>query len=107
MRFLQDGKLCYVVNTPWINAWLAFVYVNKTSPEPGPCGNDVLLDRDEENKCWTPKADLVLARKSKVGDYRLVTPETWQHICKLYPKSGPAIKVLFKEVRDQIISLLL
>lgn len=97
----DDGKLVYVVNVTWINAWLAFVHLLKTSPEPGPCDNTLLLERDEENKCWTPATELVLARKSKRGDYRHVTEETWKHIYKLYPGSGPAIKVpCFKETND-------
>lgn len=91
--------MVYVVNVTWVNAWLAFVHLLKTSPEPGPCDNTILLERDEENKCWIPLADLVLARKAKRGDYRHVTEETWRHINKLYPGSGPAIKIMsFKEV---------
>ena len=93
--------MVYAVNAPWVNAWLAFVHTLQTSPEPGPCDNSILLERDEENKCWIPIPELVLARKAKRGDYRHVTQETWKHICKLYPGSGPAIKIPnFVEVRN-------
>ena len=94
----QDGKLVYILNTPWVNAWLAFVHAMKSSPDPGPCNNKILLERDDVNKCWKPLQELKLASRTVRGDYRHVTPETWAHIQKLYPGSGPSIKVQFKEV---------
>jgi hypothetical protein len=97
----EEGKLVYIVSVSWVNAWLAFVHTMKSSPEPGRCDNSILLERDEEQKCWVPLPDMVLARRSKRGDYRHVTMETWKHIAKLYPNSGPAIKVeAFVETGD-------
>lgn len=94
----DESKLYYVVSSPWINAWVAFAYASKTSPDPGPCCNDVLLMRDEEGKRYVPQDAVTLTRKGRRGDYRHITEGTWKQICSLYPGSGPAIKVNFKKV---------
>jgi hypothetical protein len=86
------------VSTAWINAWLAFTYAHKTSPDPGICNNDVLLMRDDVNKCWIPRPELVMDKGKRTGDYRRVSEATWREICSLYPGSGPSIKFTFKEV---------
>jgi len=91
-------KLYYVACSPWVNAWVAFAFASKTSPDPGPCCNDVLLDRDEASQCFVPKDALKLTRQGRRGDYRHVTEGTWKQICVLYPGSGPAIKVNFTPV---------
>lgn len=96
----DPGKLRYVVSSPWVNAWMAFSYALKTSPDPGPCNNMALLCRDEEAKCFVPQEGVLMTRRARKGDYRMVTEGMWKQICDLYPGSGPAIKVLFKEVRE-------
>ena len=102
----EPGKLQYVVSSPWVNAWVAFAYALKTSPDPGPCNNMALLCRDEENKRYVPQDGVHMTRRSRKGDYRLVSEGMWKQICALYPGSGPAIKVLFKPVGATVINLL-
>ena len=99
-------KLYYVVSSPWVNAWLAFAYASKTSPDPGPCNNEMLLSKDINKKCYVPREGMSRTRKGRKADYRHVTEETWQQICNLYPGSGPFIKVNFIEVGSRSALLL-
>ena len=91
-------RLYYAVSSAWVNAWLAFAFASKTSPDPGPCNNDMLLFKDTDNKCYIPEEGMKLTRKGRKGDYRHVTEGMWKQICISYPGSGPAIRVNFVEV---------
>jgi hypothetical protein len=92
-------KLYHIASSAWVNAWLAFAYASKCSPDPGPCNNQTLLFKDKENACYAPHDGLKLtSRGAGKGDYRHVSEGMWRQICVSYPGSGPAIKVLFKEV---------
>ena len=105
----------YVMSSPWIEAWLEYVNVQKginsryvrivEAPYPGPCDNSVLLKwalREDENindnevrYCWQAKKNLILASTTDIGDYRRVSKRVWETYKKLYPKSGPEIKMKY------------
>lgn len=87
------------MDTAWLNAWLAYVHLLKgVSPAPGPCSNERLLVADHEKEAWVTRDDLVMAAGNRPGDYRRVSPQTWEILCKYYPNSGPAIRATFKKV---------
>ena len=97
--FFQDGKEWYVIDSVWINTWLAYVHYGKDiSPNPGPCDNTRLLNNDTGNSCWVPKPDMICATKTKSGHYRRITKETWEIFCECYPGSGPEIKMKYDPV---------
>lgn len=97
----EDGKEWYIINTPWMRAWLLYCHLNKDiNPNPGPCRNECLLDVNEAGLAWVPKPDLIMARKEKEGDYRRISKETWDTFCEMYPGSGPAIRMEFHEDED-------
>ncbi len=102
----QGAETWNIVSTLWIQAWLAFVHYNKSSPAPGPCNNEVLLRVDTENNCWVAKEGIRMATSKVTGDYRRVSTEMWKEICALYPGSGPEIKVDFVEVKSCVVDII-
>jgi hypothetical protein len=102
----EDGKIWYIINSAWVQAWLLYVHSNKNiNPNPGPCRNDCLLTPAEDNSIWVPKENLIMGRKEIPGDYRRISKECWEIYCELYPGSGPAIYVEFYEVLLSRLSL--
>lgn len=94
----QDSTCTWcVVDSNWINAWLAFVHFNQYSPAPGNInnGNLIRIIVDETGKHFRlPKEGLELASTSKPGHFRLVRESVWNLYCDLYPGSGPKITVV-------------
>lgn len=85
-----------VVESNWINAWLAFVHFNQFSPAPGKIHNSNLITieyDDNNNQVRIPKSGLELASTSKAGHFRVVRESVWKLYCELYPGSGPKITV--------------
>lgn len=97
----------------WVEAWLNFALIcpsvadlykkasivrpseNEFAPRPGPCCNKRLIEWDKDKKKWVCKKYLAMANELRGGDYRRVTQETWEAFAKMYPKSGPAITMVF------------
>ena len=92
------------MDSAWITSWLAFVHFDPyNSPFPGPCNNMRLLHAnmdDLSSARWVPRQGLVMAVKSKAGDYRRVSETAWKLFCEKYKGSGPEIKMKFVQVPD-------
>jgi hypothetical protein len=73
-------------------------YGRDVSPAPGPILNTALLIVNNEKKAYEARPGLVMTRKSIIGNYRLVSKETWVFFVNWYRGSGPEIKVFFQEV---------
>ncbi len=99
ITFVKDGKLWYIIDGAWMNAWLEFVVIGKNiSPAPGPINNLSLLTPDYEAKQFKARRGLVLVKRNSNGHYRRITKEMWQYFQEFYDGSGPEIKVYFREV---------
>lgn len=86
------GNDWYIIDTAWLNAWLAFSHLSAgVSPSPGPCDNLRLLVENHEEKRWEAKPGLVMAAGMRGGDYRRVSRQAWEQFVSLYPGSGPTI----------------
>ena len=81
----------FIVPSAWIKSWLEYTHFKVRSTPPPPIDNMVLLNNDSK-----PKTNL-----SPNVHYRHVNQETWSLYCKYYPNSGPEIKCLFKDVKEQ------
>lgn len=92
-----------VVESNWINAWLAFVHFNQFSPAPGKIHNSnlITIEYDENNhQVRIPKSGLEIASTSKAGHFRVVRESVWKLYCELYPGSGPKITVTGETPED-------
>lgn len=94
----DDDVLWYVVETAWVNAWLAYAHYGRgVSPYPGPVNNNSLIVEDPVKEAWVPKQGLLMATAGRAGDYRKVTKECWEVIEKFYKGSGPVILAKFSK----------
>ena len=92
----ETGKEWYVMDSAWIEAWLAYTHGDKTmAPAPGPCRNHRLITFDYAEGKWKGRFGLWMARKEQGGDFRRVSKEVWEQFVSYYPGSGPAISMTF------------
>lgn len=92
----QDGKRWCIIDTAWLNSWLAYVHLDKqNAPAPGPCNNIRLIEWDAVQGRWIGRHGLLMSNKNFAGDFRRISRETWQKFKEFYPGSGPTITMDF------------
>jgi len=93
----ENGKRWYIMDGPWIEAWLAFIAASNEDfclPDPGPCDNRRLLQHNRFLEGWEARDGVKSANGKGAGDYRRVSEAAWKLYCEKYPGSGPAISVV-------------
>jgi hypothetical protein len=92
----EVNDLWYVMDSSWVENWLSHVHLDVNQPGPGPCDNRRLIEWNNDERKWTGRDGLLMAIKSKTGDYRRVSENVWNAYKKFYPDNGPAISFLMK-----------
>ncbi len=95
----------YIMDALWVELWLAYIYVDKDQPAPGPCNNYRLIHPNFDKDVWEGRIDMRLSKGEKGGDYRRVNKQTWDTYKKYYPGSGPEIKITEKLNTDGSIDM--
>ena len=95
----------YIMDALWVELWLAYIYVDKDQPAPGPCNNNRLIHPNFDKDLWEGRIDMKLSQGEKGGDYRRVNKQTWDTYKKYYPGSGPEIKITEKLNTDGSIDI--
>jgi len=94
----ENGKTWYIMDSAWIEAWLAYVNINKgIAPCPGSCNNTRLIIYDYQLQKYVKRPGLIMAVQDRGGDFRRVSEEVWLKFKEYYPESGPAISMVYSE----------
>jgi hypothetical protein len=88
-KLAQNGSAWYVMDSAWVEAWLAYALDrNGICPDPGPCYNYRLLRIEDEpgenHGKLVPRDNLIMANSSESGHFRRVSKEAWEAFQNIY-----------------------